>query len=208
MNFKIIPAEKKHLPAMAALLSPTGFWRIGLEKNTLGLDYETFATRFVLEPLLPHTVVAVGYEDPDTVQGFLTCGKKDVIDAIPSYREYYNPQIMEWFSPIAQLELPEGYVIPFLSVDPRFRCQNIGMNLFKYAEDKAEGAHCDTISLIVWAFNRDAIRFYLNRGMLISGSISLEAPVFSTLLRMEKSPRIAQRINFFETEEYKGFHLV
>lgn len=206
MNIKIIPAETKHLRAMAVLLSPTGYWRAGIENNTLGLDYETFAARFVLEPLLPHSLVAVAEDDMDTVLGFMSGATADIMDEIPSNANHYHPNILPLLARVAELELT-GFILSFLSVDPRARGQGVGKALFTHAEQKAKASHCDTLSLIVWNMNRDAIQFYLSQNMCVTGSITFDAPISSTLLRMEKSRALMRRIHFLESEEYEAFHL-
>jgi len=206
--YKLISAEERHVGQIAQQLSSTGYWRAGIEGNTLGLGYEAFMAKFIIKPQLGFTTVLVEENREEVVRGALISSSTKIADGLPDYSQYFHPKVLEIFYPIKKLKMSDGYLISFLSVDLSLRGKGFGEKLFSFAEEKARRENLDNISLIVWAFNISAVKFYCKMGMVITNCITCNTPEKIPLLYMQKNKMLSRMHEYFETEDYQNFHIV
>ena len=54
-----------------------------------------------------------------------------------------------------------------ICVDKKFRNQGIGKKMYEKVFQKAKELKCNSVELMVWGFNKNAIRFYKSLGMKV-----------------------------------------
>jgi len=204
----LIPARHEHLEQIAVQLANTGYWRLGLEGNLPQLDYVSFMIKYIITPQLHFTTVLVEKRKEEIVHGVLICSSLKELEKLPDYSQYLHPTIGTTFNAVKEIQFPEGYVISFLTLDKALRGQKFGKKLFQFAENKAKEEGFENISLLVWSFSTQAIKFYHSMGMIVTQCITCEPPIDLPILCLQKNPLIVSMNNYLESSKYEQLHLV
>lgn len=204
--YHLILANKQHAQQIADKISNTGYWRAGIEGNTLGLDYRTFMVEYVVVPQLPFTYVLVEDGREDIVRGVLICSSVEELESQPHYEQYLSPAVKKIFKAVGEIKFPGGLVISYLTLDKALRGKKLGKKMFQLAESQAKQQGFDNISLTVWSFSTDAVKFYYAMGMMATRTILCEAPIELPILLMQKNTIITRMTNYFETSAYDNLH--
>jgi ribosomal protein S18 acetylase RimI-like enzyme len=93
----------------------------------------------------------------DEVCGMLLAYRLTTPEAGHDIEEY-----PEFIRPLIELEqqVPDSFYINMLATYPQYRHRGIGEALMKYAEQLAQEADCDLLSLVVFGENRGACKLY------------------------------------------------
>lgn len=143
---EILLAQDRHIPGMLELLRQVGQvhyqGRPDLFRNDC-LKYDEAALQELLkDPDRPIFIAEAGHQ----VLGYCFCVHKRTKDS-------------------TVLQDHHTLYIDDLCVDEQCRGRRIGTALYRHAQTYAQEQGCDSVTLNVWAFNENAIRFYESLGM-------------------------------------------
>lgn len=207
--YTLTTAKEHNLDQITQLICNTGYFVAMAKYNILGLPYVLFIRDYIAKPLLRYTTIIIDQDGDNIVLAMIICAAKKELMPSTRYGDYLHPQITEMFDLHNKFELPDSYRIGMMAVTKSARKRGLGRKLLEYAETKAKESGYDNLSLSVWSCQTDAIKLYLDIGMMITKIINRPDNLpCSTLLYLEKNPVMVALKNYFETEAYNTLNLL
>ena len=148
-------------------------------------------------------------DDQKTVLGLLTCGSKEELESSSvEYGEYIPLEIKQLFKNLFTFEIANSYHIAFLAVSKLYRGKGRGIELMNLAEAKWKKSQFDTLSLYTFSCQTSAMKLYLEKGMMVTGTFSVDDRVpCPCVVYFEKNARTEDLQNYFENPSYQNLIL-